>query len=384
MRIVVSTSGRFHHFDLAKQLCKRGYLERLFTAYPKHLVKGLPRNKVTSFPYMLYIEKLLIKIGNKEFANKISPQSHNIFDRFVSQKLEKAEIVVCNHGCGLFTYKRARELGAKVICDCGQPHIGYIYKMILEEYSKWGKKFWYDKQFFEKRLLEYEEADLITVPSKFAAQTFFQNGYDPLKIAVIPYGVDLSLFKPLPKEDNKFRVIYVGRVEILKGIPYLLDALGNICSTDFELMLVGPVTNYMKKTIAKYKGDIKIVGSVSKEKLSWYYSQASVMVLPSMLEGMALVMAEAMACGIPVIATSISGAEDLFTDGVEGFIIPPRNSEDILEKVTLLIENPSLRQEMALAAFSRACKLSGWDAYGMQIVRAYCSQLLSKKINDCN
>lgn len=376
MRVIVSTSGKFHHFDLAKQLFQQGHLEKLFTAYPTQYVDGLLNNYVSSFPYLLYIEKLIRKIGLNRLAERISPIFNDVFDRFVERNLVDSDILICNNGSGLYTFDRARELGAKIVCDCGQPHIRVVYDLIDSVYEDFGKKLWYSKRLFEKKIMEYEEADLITVPSHYSAQTFIDNKIDRSKLAIIPYGVDLSLFKPYPKEDEIFRVIYVGRIEILKGLLFLLDAIGNIKLPDFELTLVGPVSNEIKMRLPRYCGNIKIIGAVPKNKLSWYYSQASIFVFPSLLDGLALVIAEAMACGLPIVATDISGAGELISNGLEGYIIPSQNSEIIRQRVMELYRNNQLRTEMSIAALNRVQNLGGWDSYGTMIIKTFSDLLL--------
>jgi glycosyltransferase involved in cell wall biosynthesis len=78
-----------------------------------------------------------------------------------------------------------------------------------------------------------------------------------------------------------------------------------------------------------------------------------------------------MACGIPVIATTNTGAEDLFTDGVEGFIVPIRSSEAIRDKLQWMMDNKDLRDQMAAAATERVKGMGGWDRYGESVESVY-------------
>jgi glycosyltransferase involved in cell wall biosynthesis len=84
-----------------------------------------------------------------------------------------------------------------------------------------------------------------------------------------------------------------------------------------------------------------------------------------------LVQAQAMACGLPVIATTNTGAEDLFTDGVEGFIVPIRNAEALREKLLYLYDHPDVRDGMADAALARVRAMGGWDSYGESAAAVY-------------
>ncbi|MGC1678254.1 MAG: glycosyltransferase family 4 protein, partial [Candidatus Binataceae bacterium] len=112
--------------------------------------------------------------------------------------------------------------------------------------------------------------------------------------------------------------------------------------------------------------------------LAEQYSQASVLVLPSLEEGLALVQAQAMACGVPVIATTNAGAEDLFTDGVEGFVVPIRDPDAIASKLVYLYEHPEARDAMGAAALARVRELGGWNSYGEKMAVMYQSALADR------
>ena len=121
----------------------------------------------------------------------------------------------------------------------------------------------------------------------------------------------------------------------------------------------------------------------ARGELHKYYSQASVLVLPSIQEGLALVQAQAMACGVPVIASENTGAADLFTDGVEGFIVPIRDAGAIREKILALYENPAMREQMGEAALARVRKIGGWDDYGVRAADYY-RQALETRVGGAN
>ena len=123
--------------------------------------------------------------------------------------------------------------------------------------------------------------------------------------------------------------------------------------------------------MAKYEGTFRYIGAVPRAELRKHYSQASVLVLPSIQDGFGLVQAQAMACGVPVIATENTGAADLFTDGVEGFIVPIRDARAIREKILALYENPATREEMGEAALAQVRKIGGWDDYGARSAEYY-------------
>jgi glycosyltransferase involved in cell wall biosynthesis len=100
-------------------------------------------------------------------------------------------------------------------------------------------------------------------------------------------------------------------------------------------------------------------------------SASDVMVLPSVEEGLALVLAQAMACGCPVIASENTGASDLFTDGREGFIVPIRDPHAIAQRLQLLADSPDLRLRMSHAAMERVKSLGGWAQYGEKMYEVF-------------
>src|SRR5256885_10308357 len=93
-------------------------------------------------------------------------------------------------------------------------------------------------------------------------------------------------------------------------------------------------------------------------------SRSHVMVLPSIEEGLALVQGQALACGCPVIAATQTGGEDLFSDGVEGFIVPTRDAASLTDRMQQLADDPALRQRMSEVALQRVRLLGGWKEYG--------------------
>ncbi len=374
MKVCIGSGGRFHTFDLARQMERLGYLRRLYTGYPKWKVDGLPDTKVRSFPWLMGPNMLLRQWGLHGLAERITPLVHESFDLWMSKRLEPCDIFHCLSSFGLKTHRIARErYGAITVCDRGSSHILYQDEILAEEYARWGLRYRpIDRRIVERELQEYEECDLIFVPSTFAYRSFLEKNVPKEKLVKIPYGVDLSLFRRVTKRDNVFRVIYVGAMSLQKGIPYLLEALAPLNKLpNFEVWLIGGIFPEVRPFMAKYEGCYRYFDIVPRTELFKYYSQGSVFVIASIQEGLALVQAQAMACGLPVIATVNTGAEDLFTDGVEGFIVPIRSPEAIREKVLYLYEHPEIRDEMARAALRRVQLLGGWNTYGEKVVACY-------------
>ena len=380
MRLIISTLSRFHIFDLAEQMRQRGHLTRLYTAFPMFKVDRPLRPFASTFPWVYCSRALILRLGWYQAGRYLNWPTRETFDRWVADHIEPCDVFVHLSSFGLYTARRAKILGARVVCDRGSAHIVYQDKILAQEYACQRVSYCpIDSRVVEKELQEYVEADLVTVPSSFAYRSFLERGVPAQKLRKLPYGVSLSLFYPLSKEDTRFRVIFVGSYSIQKGIGYLLEAVRPLVQKKAaELWLVGNASPEAREILRRNADIFTDKGSHPRAKLSWFYSQASVLVLPSIQEGLAMVQAQAMACGIPVIATANTGAEDLFTDGVEGFIVPIRDPKAIREKIEWMLDNPIKRQEMAEAALRRVKSLGGWNAYGEGAAKIY-AELLNER-----
>lgn len=203
---------------------------------------------------------------------------------------------------------------------------------------------------------EYELCDKIIVLSSVARRSFEQLGYADKTVVVWP-GVDHLFFSPPVKPaspPSSFRVCYAGRVEVAKGIGYLLQAWKRLRLHRAELLLVGEVRPEMKPLFREYaSANIKLAGLLPPEAVVERYRQSSVFIFPSANEGMGMVMLEAMACGLPVIATEKTGALDCVTDGKEGFVVPARNVDALADAILWCYQHPEETMAMGRAARTR-------------------------------
>jgi glycosyltransferase involved in cell wall biosynthesis len=117
--------------------------------------------------------------------------------------------------------------------------------------------------------------------------------------------------------------------------------------------------------------DVEFTGALSRDQVAIQMARASVMVLPSIEEGLAMVQGQALACGCPVIATTNTGAQDLFDDGREGFIVPIRKPDAIAEALVRLSLDRPLLDAMSHAARRRVEQIGGWDRYGAQVIALF-------------
>jgi glycosyltransferase involved in cell wall biosynthesis len=165
--------------------------------------------------------------------------------------------------------------------------------------------------------------------------------------------------------DDEFQVLWVGGVSIRKGFMYALEAFQKLNHSKKKFIVVGNIEKEIKILLLNEKIDgVEFRGIVSNNKLPQLYSSSHVFLIASLEEGLAMVQGESLACGCPVIASENTGAQDLFSDGVEGFIVPIRSVQAIHEKLQLLADNEILRKQMSDAALIKVKELGGWDTYG--------------------
>jgi starch synthase len=354
-----------------------GFLNRLYTGYPRWKVASPPRQFVETFPWLWTSIAGAQRIGLQVSSPSINRLKIKTFDSWLARRIAPCEVFHSLSSFGTATHMVAKQrYGAVTICDRGSSHIQHQEAVLRDEFDRRGVV-WsgIDPWIIDRENQEYESCDLIFVPSNYARRTFLQRGVADKKLRVNPFGVDLQFFRKIPKRDDVFRVLYVGALSFRKGVAYLLEAIDAINLPKFEVWLIGALTPDLAPLVRKYTSKIRCFGTIPRRELFKYYSQASVLALPSLEEGLALVQAQAMACGVPIIATANAGAEDLFADGIEGFIVASHSSEVIREKIEFLYSNPDTRDAMGDAALRRVQSIGGWKSYGERSLGLYRSAL---------
>ncbi len=371
MRVVQATFGTFHHFDLAAELLRRGHLLRIYSTFPWRRLEreGIPREYVETFPWLHTAEFLAGRYNLLPQALR-TYLSHNIsttFDAWITRRIPPCDAYIALSGAGLSSSRLVQERGGVAICDRGSTHYRYQHRLMVAEYARWGFRFDVREDRQIARELEiYEQVDAIVVPSHAAQRTYLAEGLSAEKVVVIPYGVRLDRFRKVadPPKD-RFEVLFVGGVSLRKGIPHLLEAFARVRHPRKRLRVVGGMSPEVKQLLPRLpQENVEFLGALPQKDLPAIFSTNHVLVLPSVEEGLALVQGQALACGCPVVATEATGAEDLFTNGEEGFILPHQDSHALAERIQRFADDPALQQRMSEAAIRRVSRLGGWTAYG--------------------
>jgi alpha-maltose-1-phosphate synthase len=371
MRVSQAVWGVFHHFELARELDRRGHLGTVYSTWPWARLKreGLPHNKVQTFPWIHTPLTVLNRAGllPRWVDDQLGYQNVLLFDEWTARRIGDADAFIALSGAGLKTGQQLQQRGGVYICDRGSTHHCYQRDIVADEFRRWGLEAPpTDPRDTVREQAIYDVADAITVPSSFSRRSFIELGVPAEKIHTIAYGVRLQSFaKVADPPTGTFEVLFAGHVSLRKGVPYLLQAFTQLKHPAKRLRIVGAMSPEIKTLLDRLpRQNVEFLGSVAQTQLPRIMSGSHVLVLPSIEEGLALVQGQALACGCPVLATPNTGSEDLFTDGIEGFIVPVRDVDALADRMQRLADDPALQCRMSEAALARVQHLGGWHQYG--------------------
>ena len=250
----------------------------------------------------------------------------------------------------------------------------------------------------EQDILGYADRIVAATPLD-RQQTVTLYRVDQSKIAVIPCGVNLELFRPIDQRQarrelglpaDRSMLLFVGRLDPVKGLNVLLEAMCELTrrmrprrAQDLSLAIIGgDREDHLEAMMTDLKclSDIRhelglddlvvFVGSRAQEALPCYYSAADACVMPSLYESFGMVALEAMACGTPVIASRVGGLTYTVRDGETGFLVPEKNPKALAEKLELILTDKSLRDRLGTRA-TRVARTYGWETVADEIQRLY-------------
>lgn len=218
---------------------------------------------------------------------------------------------------------------------------------------------------------------IITVSQDSAKEITKAFGVQPNKIKVVYNGLDNAIFAPQPEISKKSKnLIFVGNSEDRKkGLLYLLQALA-LLPKDVTLTIVdggAPQRSFAPLLAERYKVSqrIQYIAKIEPQELVKLYCQAEIAVIPSLYEGFGFPAAEAMACELPVVATTAGALPEVVGTEGAGLLVPPRNAHALAQAINYLLENPALRQEMGRAGRQRVIRLFNWERAARQMEKIY-------------
>lgn len=396
-RVCVVNPGTIRVFRVAHELKKRNLLARCVTSvyFPELIARRIASrgtfgrlgkivsNKIANrrcaeldglvvqwpWPELLHLCFSRLGVGN---ANAWIRWRNRLFGKWAtSHALNGVDIIWGFDTSSLEIFEAAKRIGIQCILDVSTAHPLEGEKILkLQTYTR-PEYFLHaerckKKAEIDRRQEEMALADFVVVASIFTKRTLEHFGLPPRKILMNPLGVDLAEFTPdlSPKTSSSIVFLFVGWFSQPKGIYHLLEAWkeSNL-SVGFELWLVGGFRCQLKDWPGRFPNGVRILGQIPHASLPEIYKKAHVFVFPSLFEGFAKVILEAMASGLPVITTYNSAGPDLIDPGVHGYIINPGDIAELARLMSQMAREPQSIKKMGEAARARAEHFT-WTAYG--------------------
>ncbi len=349
--------------SLAAQLSRRSFADVPLSLQHSHPWRELLR--------LAGLDRSLPWLNRHERGPLSIDAIYRSFDRHVAGRLpalRSLQAVYAYEDGALRTFQAAERLGLRRIYDLPigywraarqifeeerelQPEWACTLTGLSDSAAKWARK---DE---ELRL-----ADVVVVPSEFVRSTLIHNGAPVAPIAVVPFGSPPALSEPPPTPPKgPLRVLYVGSLGQRKGLSYALEAV-KLLSDQVTLTLIGRPTAHQCSPLASALDHHRYFASLPHPQILEQMRQHDVLLFPTLFDGFGLVITEALSQGLPVIATAHSGAPECIHDGVEGFIVPIRDSKAIAERLQQLADDRDQLAAMRQACLLRAAVLS-WAGY---------------------
>ncbi len=306
-------------------------------------------------------------------------QSHRLivwrnraFQSAVSRVLQAEDCgLLIPASAALAPLEQARRIGVRTWLDCPTAHHRYAARLLTEEvrlqpdFAGTMQGCVVSSATDRQLNQEIAVADNIIVLSSFQSQTFTQEGVPPERLQVLPLGVDTELFRPTTRSRSKTLTIgFVGQITQRKGISYLVAAFDALRPQNARLLMVGHPGGSSRPWMRE---GVEHHSAVARWDLPQFYAQMDVFVLPSLIEGFPMTALEAMACGVPVIVSENTFGTDVVLDGYNGYVVPIRDVDAIVDRVRLLADDESLRLSMARNARATAERYT-WDIYGRRLL----------------
>lgn len=407
-KVIVAHPGKQHSFRLATALKKEDILFKyITTVYDKES------------SWMMRLTKKIINKDNLKRANNRKCEALNdkdvvqfceilglltlvairidksrrlytLLNNFVSKKFGKkvakyaiknkvdAVIMYDTNSNEAFKYLKKKAPHIKRIMDVSAANRIYmknIYEEDMDRCNKFSHMLYSERRFlWNKKILNNLKSEInltqfFIVPSKFVKESLEYSGINSKNIYICPYGANIKKqsnnVSLKNREDKKLNCIYIGNVTQMKGIYYLLEAIKHFDNDKVSLKLIGKYNN-KNNLFSEYMDRCEFVGVVTHDKVAEYCEEADIMILPSLGEGFSLSILEALGCGLPVICTTNSGADDAIKNGYNGFIIPIGSIEEIVDKIQWFLDNKNDIKKMSNNAL-KSVENYTWERYEINI-----------------
>lgn len=401
MKIIVAPSGKQHSFRTAEALWNKGRLFKYITTIydkpwsltrlVKHLLHGdlrkkcashrdnnLPDGKVAQFcEWEALLRLFLSKFPSiyKHFPH-IYDWLHDRFGRRVAHYAIRnnvdAVIMYDTNANECFRILKEKAPHIKRILDVSIANRIWMKQNYIKDIEsthddglRKEQVFLWDETNIKRYAEEFELSQYFLVGSDMVKRSLMYNGVKENQVWLARYGVDVSKFKFIQKAEitMPLKLLFVGQVNYRKGMHHLLKVISQFPQKQVELYLAGAYdTNATFYTEYKGKDNIHFLGFVTRDILASLYQECHVFVFPTLGEGYAMVLLEALSCGMPCIVSNHAGGNEAIIDGKNGFEFPAGNDEALREKIQWFIDNPKELPRMSIES-RKSVEHQTWEDY---------------------
>lgn len=418
-KVIVAHPGRQHSFRVAKALKEAGLLYKYVTTiYDKEdsvLMKVAKlflnrENKrrasnrkcasledsdvVLMESFLSYILLFVYRVDKQQrFARWLNDFISKRFQIKLAKYAikEDVDVVICYDANCRYCFEYLKEHAPRIkrVMDNAAPNRNYLNKIYTENKEKCGPfvkalskyKYLFDKSEAKRFVDEISYVDYHIVASDFSKKALEYDGVSDNHIFVVGYGIDANRFIDEPRiyDKGKLNLIYVGEVNQRKGIYQICEAAKKLNNPNIEFNIIGTGYEAQKALLSPYEKYVTFHGPQYFEKLQNHLKHNHVFLFPSMGDGFGLVLLEAMAAGLPVIASYNSAGPDIVSEGDNGFLIDTCDENALISKIKWFLNNQDKMQRMSKRAIETA-RLFTWERYESGIVNAVSNIINRKKL----
>jgi glycosyltransferase involved in cell wall biosynthesis len=370
----IAVRGNEWWLNVIPEKMRRELLRRKFDAPTENLFTNLRLEMARLISQRLGLSSMTAHEKGFACIDAVYRDLDGAVARLLSEREELRAVYAYEDGA-LLSFRAAREMGAARYYELPIAYWKTGRRLLDEEaerYPQWKQTLpgvFDSEEKLNRKTEELKLAQVVICPSKFVVDSLPAPARNSKKCVVAEFGspglTQAPNFRPT---GEKLRVIFVGSMSQRKGLADLFAAMKFLKSRDIELVILGSPLAPMEFYRGEFPDFIYEPPGPHHEALR-LMATADVLVLPSIVEGRALVQQEAMAQGIPIIVTPNAGGEDLIEEGVTGFLVPIRSPHIIAEKLDWLARNRERLPDMKRAAHEKAKSLT-WDRYTKIILDA--------------
>ncbi len=344
--------------------------------------EGIPDGLVHAFPFRSLLWKWRVRrLAAQGRSHEAYVQTDAAFAAAVARLVLPSHEVFFGYSyASLEMLAAEKKRGVLTVLDQIDPGAAE-FQLVAEEMARFpelaGPPPEFPAAYYERNRREWALADRIVVNSEWSREALVQEGVAPEKLVVIPLAFETKVEKQKTENRNlqpstlnsqlstaPLQVLWLGQVNIRKGIHYLMEAARKLEREKVQFDVVGPV-GILPAAVASAPRNVTFHGPVSRDRAAEWYRKADVFVLPTLSDGFALTQLEAMSHGLPVIVTPNCGR--VVEDGETGFIIPPRDPKALADAIVKFVHNRNLLTEMSPRCIE-ASKAFSIDSYGAKLV----------------